>query len=289
VPRRQLDGGVSPAADRRGCCSPRRRLPGGASSRHLAVRHRRPGRHCQDANHGVGRRAVSSIGCPPIWCRCPGSGGPAVRYPARPVSGHLSSSPGVRRSGRLLSTRPVSSPLVSTRPASSRLVSAPSVRCVRLLPYRAAALGPGRCGGVPVTTGTGRVPVGCRAVERFGRRPSRPGRERCCRLACWSAGRRWRTRAPIGYGGDHARPACGAPVAGGGARAQGEAAARGGRTCRVAAVGAWMATTVSGGREACRPGGRARRADGRAGGDGRAAPARPRVAASAPGSLAAAL
>jgi hypothetical protein len=71
------------------------------------------------------RRSVSSMRCPPVRCRRPGSGGPAVRCPARPVSGHPGWSSGVRRSGRLLSTRPASTRLVSTRPVSSRLVSAP--------------------------------------------------------------------------------------------------------------------------------------------------------------------
>jgi hypothetical protein len=99
---------------------------------------------------------------------------------SRPVSGHLGSSsggPAVRSSA----VHP-SSPLVSTRPASSRLVSAPrpSGR-FRLLPHRAVALGIRSVRRAPLTTGTGRVPVGCRAVERLGRRPSRPGRGRCCR------------------------------------------------------------------------------------------------------------
>jgi hypothetical protein len=57
-----------------------------------------------------------------------------------------------------------------------------------------------------------------------------------------------------------------------GAVAREGVAARGGRTCRVAAVGGWVAATVGGGRGACRPGGRARRADGLAGGDGECGP-----------------
>jgi hypothetical protein len=52
---------------------------------------------------------------------------------------------------------------------------------VRLLPYRAVALGPDRCGGHPSPRERVQVPVGCRAVERFGRRPRGPGRGRCCR------------------------------------------------------------------------------------------------------------
>jgi hypothetical protein len=129
------------------------------------------------------------------------SGGPAVRCPARPVSGHLGSSPGVRRSGRLLSTRPVSGPLVSTRPASSRLVSAPSVRTRPSPPIPAGGVGPRSVRRAPVTTGTGRVPVGCRAVERFGRRPSRPGRGRCCRARVLVSGASVADPGRVGYGG----------------------------------------------------------------------------------------
>jgi hypothetical protein len=91
-----------------------------------------------------------------IRFRRPGSGCPAVWCLARPVSspsvsGHLGSSSGVRRSGRLLSTRPASGRLLF-RPC-------PSGR-VRLVPRQAVALGPGRCGGATFTTGTGRGPGG---------------------------------------------------------------------------------------------------------------------------------
>jgi hypothetical protein len=100
-----------------GCCSLRRRLPGGASSRPPAVRHRRPGRHCPDARHGVGRRSVSSIGVypsgvvrvssrpgvQPSGVRSPGfvvwvSGGPVVCCP--PVQRPAGWCP-PRRSGRV--------------------------------------------------------------------------------------------------------------------------------------------------------------------------------------------
>jgi hypothetical protein len=256
VRRRQLD--VSPAADRRGCCSPRRRLPGGASSRHPAVRHRRPGRHGQDASHGIGRRAVSGIGCPPIWCRRPGSGGPAVRYPARPVSGHLGSSsgcpavrsPAVHPSG----VRPCGVHPASVQPAGVR----PSVRMCLSPPIPGGGVGPRSVRRAPVNTGTGRVPVGCRAVERFGGRPSRPGRGRCCRLGCWSAGVGG-ARAPVGYGGgacplsDHPRPACGAPVAGGGARHRMRLRREVADLLRGCRRG-WAATTVGGGRGSLPPG-----------------------------------
>jgi hypothetical protein len=71
--------------------------------------------------------------------------------------------PGVRRSGRLLSTRPVSGPLVSTRPASSRLlsdravssrlVSAPSARTRPSPPIPGGGVGPRSLRRAPVTTG----------------------------------------------------------------------------------------------------------------------------------------
>src|SRR5829696_1680122 len=56
-----------------------------------------------------------------------------------------------------------------------------------------------------------------------------------------------------------------------------EAAARGCRTDAWLPSSDGWATTVRGCRGACRRGGRARRADGLAGGNGRAAPARPRL------------
>jgi hypothetical protein len=64
-------------------CSPRRRLPGGASSRSRAVGRRR-GRPCQQARHGVGRR------CPACGVHPSGLG---VRDPAVQPSGVR--SPGV--------------------------------------------------------------------------------------------------------------------------------------------------------------------------------------------------
>jgi hypothetical protein len=84
----------------------RRRLPGGASSRHPTVGRRRRGRHCQapamasvagprpacgvhpsGSSSGVRGPAVQPSGvqpvrCPVTWGRRPGSSGPAVRRPA---------------------------------------------------------------------------------------------------------------------------------------------------------------------------------------------------------------
>jgi hypothetical protein len=125
---------------------------GGASSRHPAVRRRRPGRHHQDASHGIGRRSVSSIGCPPIRYRRPGSGGPAVRCPA--VRCPLTWVRRLGSGGPVVCCPPVRGPALWCPP-----VRCPALRCppvqrpprgfgrVRLLPCRAVALGPGRCGG----------------------------------------------------------------------------------------------------------------------------------------------
>jgi hypothetical protein len=188
-----------------------------------------PGRHCQGASHGVGRRSVSSIGCPPIRCRRPGSGSPAVRCPARPVSGHLgwsSGCPAVRSSAvhpsgvRPSGVRPSGvRPLVSDRPASSWLVSTPvGPDASRPLPSRAVALGPGRCGGYPsprerVESRWAAAPLSgsVEAQQAWTRAvlpSSRVGQREC----------RWRTRAGFGTAAARARcaarqarPACGAP------------------------------------------------------------------------------
>jgi hypothetical protein len=211
--------------------------------------------------------------------RCPASGvhpsGVVVPDPAVQPSGVQPvrcpvtwvRRPGVRRSGRLRSTRPVSSPLVSTRPASSRLVSARRSRCVRLLPYRAVALGPGRCGGHP--SPRERVESRWAAAPLSGSvdGPAGPDASGAADSGVGQPGRRWRTRAPVGYGGgacplsDHARPACGAPVAGGGARHRMRLRREVADLLRGCRRG-WAATTVGGSREACRPSGRARRGRG---------------------------
>jgi hypothetical protein len=100
-----------------------------------------PGRHCQDASYGVGRRSVSTMRCPLTRCRrpgsvCPPSGVQPVRCPVtwgcRPGSG-----------GPDGWCPPVQRPALWC-PA----VRCPAVRCpprrsgrVRLLPQRAVALG----------------------------------------------------------------------------------------------------------------------------------------------------
>jgi hypothetical protein len=113
------------------------------------------------------RSPLSSMRCPLIRSRGPGSGCPAVRCPV--TWGRRPEGPAL---GRLLSTRAVSSRLLSTRAVSScmvssRLVSAPcpSGR-VRLLPCSGGSVGDsGRAGRATVTTGTGGGPGGCRVVD----------------------------------------------------------------------------------------------------------------------------
>ena len=196
------------------------------------------------------------------------SGGPAVRYPARPVSGRLGSSsrcpavrsPAVHPSG----VQPSGVHPASVQPAGVRPVG-PDVSVSSHT--RAVALGPGRCGGHPsprerVESRWAAAPLsgsvdGPAGPDASGAADSRVGQ----RGVGGGPGPGWvrRRRLPA------ERPCqAGVRSARGWRRseAQDEAAARGGRTCRVAAVGAWVATTVRGGREACRPSGRARRARG---------------------------
>jgi hypothetical protein len=204
APRRQLDGGVPPVADRRGGgqARPQQRdaLVVGAAARswlllaHTAsarrsrqrassVRRRRRGRHCQDAAMasvtGV-RRAVSTQ---PV--RRPGSGCPAGCCPPRPVSGHLggrpaSGSPAGCCPRVRCPLRPVSGPLVSTRPLSSRLVSTRPDASVFSHTGQWCWDQAGAA-GQPSPREPVEVPVGCRAVGRLGPRPSRPGGGRRCR------------------------------------------------------------------------------------------------------------
>jgi len=235
------------------------------------------------------RSPVSSMRCPPIRFRRPGSGCPAVRCPV--TWGRRPESPAL---GRLLSTRPVSS-----RPLSSRPVSAPSGR-VRLLPCSGGwRWGPGRAGRATVITGTGGGPGGCRAVDgsidgRGGRRDAGdaakvalvtgrsvadPGR----RVGCGPR----RPRCPLS---DQA----GQAAVGGARRGGAVGTGAGGRAkwrhpppgwCpRLAQRPRWVVVVESDARVGG-PGG----APGGAGGDGRAAPARPKPAANAARSAPAAL
>jgi hypothetical protein len=198
-----------------GGCSPRRGLPGGASSRYREVGRGRRGRPCQQASHGR-RASVSSRRCPPIRFRRPGSGCPAVRCPV--TWGRRPERPAV---GRLLSTRPASSRLLSipcgVQP--SGVCPRPSGR-VRILPPQAVALGT--------------------QVEEAETRATLP-------TSGWSGGGRWRTRA-AGLGGCGRRPRLPAERPGRPGRraerpsqaaarwAREQAAARGGGTRHLAGV-----------------------------------------------------
>jgi hypothetical protein len=218
---------AQPASARRSVQPP---SSGGASSPWSTLRRRQPW-----------HRSVSSIGCSPIRGRRPGSGGPAVQCPARPVAGHLGSSsgcPAVRSSAvhpsgvRPLGVHPSGVRPLGVHPSGVRPLGVhpssvqpagvhPSgVQPSGVQPAAVRPVGPDPSvssipgGGVgprsvrraSVTTGTGRVPVGYRAVERFGRRPSRPGRGRCCRARVLvSGGLGWRTRAGLGTASARAR------------------------------------------------------------------------------------
>ena len=104
---------------------------------------------------------VSSMRCPPIRSRCPGSGCPAVRCPVT-----WGRRPEVRRSA--VCCPPIQRPAVCCPP-----VRCPAVWClprpsgrVRLLPCSGGwRWDPGRGGRATVTTGTGGGPGGCRAVD----------------------------------------------------------------------------------------------------------------------------
>ena len=202
------------------CCSPRRRLPGGASSRYREVGRRRRGRPCQQARHGVGRRCPaggvhpsgfgvrdpavqpsgvrspgvvqrvrrSAVCCPPVRCpavRCPAVWCPAVWCPPPSVRTHPSGPP----AGRGVWGQ-----------ADAARQPAPWER------------GPGPLWAAPSSSG-------------LGRRPSRPGPRRRRRGHAWSAGLSGADpgrvgcgrRPPLTLASGQARPACGAPVAGGGA------------------------------------------------------------------------
>jgi hypothetical protein len=219
-----------------GCCSPRRRLPGGASSRYRKVGRHRRCRHCQQASHGVGRR------CPACGVHPSGFG---VRDPAVQPSGVR--SPGVvvqsPALGRLLSTHPASS-----RPLSSRLVSAPSVRTRPSPPTQALALGPGRAGRATVTTGTGGGPVAA-GPSTARSTVGRPGRGRRCprRVGHWEVaggpgppGWVRAAAAALAHSSDQAGPAGGAPVAGGCAVGTGAGCSARWRPRRVAGVLGWV-------------------------------------------------
>jgi hypothetical protein len=223
--------------------------------------------------------------CPPIRFRRPGSGCPAVRCPVtwgrRPEGAAV---------GRLLSTRPL-----STRP-----VSAPSVRTRPSPPMlRRWRWGPGRGGRATVTTGTGGDPGGHRAgdgstAEEAGTRATLPkspwsqwevGGGPGLPVGCGPRRPRLTTERPGRPGRRSGRPSRPAAL-----WARVQTAARGGCTRAwrrssgwVRDHGAWSSPSLTAGWAA--PEGPLEVPAG----DGRAAPARPKPAASAPSSVLAAL
>jgi hypothetical protein len=221
-------------------------------------------------------------GCPPTRFRRPGPG-----CPARPVSSHTGSSSAIRRPA--VWCPPVQCPALWCPPR-------PSGR-VRLSPLGGGGWGPGRCGAAPAPRQRAQVPVGWR-VERLGsttepaRTPATPPRSpRVGRAVDGGPGPgRVRATAGLDAGLPH-RPGRGAerpwPAA---ARGHGRRPPPGCRTGRVAAVlglGARPRCVVVAEPDARAggPGG----ATGHVGGGRRTAPARPKPAASAPGSVPAAL
>ena len=180
-----------------GCCSPRRRLPGGAPCRHPAGGGRRRGRQCQDAGHGVGRRSASTVRCPPTRCRRPGPGSPA-----RPVF----SPSGVRSPGVVVrgpAGHPSSVQLCGVHPSGVQPVWCRPRRSgrVRLLPHRAVA-----SGTRPVRRGTrhhrNRSRSWWAAAPSSGSVDGRAGLGAgdAAGVARWSVGSRWRP-GRVGCGG----------------------------------------------------------------------------------------
>jgi hypothetical protein len=260
-------------------------------------------------HHALSTHPVSSSGIRPS--SRPVSSPSGVRSP-----GFVVRRPAVRMAGvhpssvQLSGVQPSSVQPSSVQPSSVQPSGVPPPADVRPRRSGRASVSSTPGGGVGDQAGAaGRpspqepveVPVGCRAVERLGQRPSRPGRGRRCRGRALVSGGVADGLAGLGAGGracplsDQAGQAgVRSAVAGGGARAREQAGgARWPRLPRDCRPRAGWATTVRGRRGACRPGGRARK--GRwacrryAGGDGRAAPTRPRLTAGAPGSLSVAL
>ena len=142
-------------------------------------------------------RSAASMRCPPIPICRPGSGYPAVRCPARPVSGHLGRRPGgpaVRPSA----VHPSSVQPSGVHPSG---VQPPGVRPVRTRPSGPTSGGGGgdqvEAAGQPSPPERGEVPMGGHAVER-----SVDGRGGlagdAAELARRSVGSRWGTRARLG-------------------------------------------------------------------------------------------
>jgi hypothetical protein len=145
-----------------GCCSPRRRLPRGASSRSRAVGRRRRGRHGQQARHGVGRR------CPAGGVHPSGFG---VRDPAVQPSGVRSPGVVVQRVRR---------PAVRCPPIQRPAVWCPAVQCLAVRPDASVSFHLRRWPGDRDHRNGWRL-LWLPGRRRLDRRSRRPGRGRRCR------------------------------------------------------------------------------------------------------------
>ena len=279
APRRQLDGGVPPAADGRGGARPVGSCVGAlgvlAAERSwwLLTRTASARRSVQPLSRGRAsspwstlpagtprrRSPVSSMGCPPS--------GFGVRGTAVPVSGHRAGRP--------------EGPAVCCPAVQRPAVRCPAVWClppsVRTRPsppmLRRWRWGPGRGGRATLTTGTGGGPCGCRAVD--GSIDGRGGRDAGDAAEVALVSGRWLADPGRRVGWGRRRPRLPAEQPGRPGRrserpsraaarwARVQAAAPGCRMPRGWRPRAGCATTVGGRRRAGRPGGRPRRGQGR--------------------------
>jgi hypothetical protein len=235
---------------------------------------------------GVGRRCVQqALSTHPVSAS-------GIRLSSRPVSGHLGSSS--RGSGG----RPSAVHPSGVQPSAAP-IRCPAVWCLPRPSGRVRILPPQRGGLATLTTGTGGGPGGCRAGDGSIDGPGGRDAGDAARVALVGGrsvadpGRR------VGCGPRRPRLPAERPGRPGRRAERTSRRRRGGHGCRlqrgVAVPAAWLASRLGarprwvvvaeadvrvGG-----PGG----ARGGAGGDGRAAPARPRPAVSVPGSLPAVL
>jgi hypothetical protein len=250
--------------------------------------------------HAVSTHPVpsSGSGCPAVWCAARLVSSPSAVQPVRcPVTWVRRPGPTVRPSGvHPSSVRPCGVHLSSVQPLVSAPVRPDASVSSHLRRWR---WGPDGCGGATCTTGTVEVPVA--AAPSSGSVNGRGLDDR---------GRRYRGCALVG--GVSAADPAGLGEGGGGHACPlpdqtGQAGVRSARGWRLrCGHGAGCSARLPHRWRGCRPGLGARprwvvvvepevrvngpgRADGLAGGDGRAAPARPRLAASLPGSLPTAL
>jgi hypothetical protein len=311
APRRQLDGGVPPAADGRGGGQTRpwrRGCPRRPCCRAVLVVARPDGVCPEERPAGIGRSGVVAVVDPASRHATASVAGvqqaasthpvsaSGIRLSSRPVSGHL----GVvvqRSGGRTAAVQLSGVQLSGVHPCGVQPSGVCPCRsaCVRLLPLRRWP------GGARSRWPPGRVEaLWLPGRRRLDRRSRRPRRGRCCRSRVGQGGPVATRAAGLGAGrGGRAYPPSDQAGQAGvrGARRgrlrgghEGQAAARGGGSRRVAAalgLGArprWVVVAEADGRVGG-PGGARRGADG----DGCAAPSRPKPAASAPSSLPAAL